>query len=130
MNDMRWWNQSLPQTLQIGVILSYVTGFFALLDLGGVFRFFASWVGLPGLLVMLFGIAGLVGCVAAGLGISSERKWGWTVGLVLASLVTLSSLIVLLNGQFQAILGLIFDIAWVVALVHPMSREYQRIYFR
>lgn len=130
MNDMRWWNPSLPQTLQIGVILSYVTGIFGLIGLGGGIGFLLLWLGVSGMFALMLGIGALVGCVAAGLGISSERKWGWTLAVVLAVLVTVSTLIPLLAGQFQAILGLIFDVAWVVALVHPMSREYQRIYFK
>lgn len=130
MNDMRWWNPSLPQTLQISVILSYVTGIFGLIGLGGGIGFLLLWLGVSGVFALMLGLGALVGCVAAGLGISSERKWGWTLAVVLAVLVTLSTLIPLLAGQFQAILGLIFDVAWVVALVHPMSREYQRIYFK
>lgn len=127
---MRWWNPSLPQTLQISVILSYVTGIFGLIGLGGGIGFLLLWLGVSGVFALMLGLGALVGCVAAGLGISSERKWGWTLAVVLAVLVTLSTLIPLLAGQFQAILGLIFDVAWVVALVHPMSREYQRIYFK
>lgn len=130
MNDMRWWNPSLPQTLQIGVILSYVTGVFGLIGLGGGIGFLLVFLGIGGGIGLVLNIAALLGCVIAGLGISSERKWGWTLGLVLAVLVTATSVIILFLGQFQAILGLIFDVAWVVALVHPMSREYRRIYFR
>lgn len=130
MNEMRWWNPSLPQTLQIGVILSYVTGVFGLIGLGGGIGFLLVFLGIGGIFALVLNIAALLGCVVAGLGISSERKWGWTLGLVLAVLVTATSVIILFLGQFQAILGLIFDVAWVVALVHPMSREYQRIYFR
>jgi len=130
VNDMRWWNPGLPQTLQIGVILSYVTGVFGLIGLGGGIGFLLVYLGIGGFPALVLGIGALIGCIAAGLGMSSERKWGWTLAVVLAALVTASSLVVLFLGQFGAILGLIFDVAWVVALVHPMSREYQRIYFR
>jgi hypothetical protein len=113
MRQTRWLNTTQPQTLVNATILLYITAAFDLL-FGGV-------VGL--------GIIFVAGKVAAGYGIANERKWGWMLGLAIAVL-TLALSIAVFGITIQVLIGNAFDIVLLVLLVHPQSREYQRIWFK
>lgn len=118
MNDIRWVNPHQPQTLYIAVILCYVQAVFGLL---------LNRVGVSLLLLVLVALA------VGGFGIANEKKWGYAtaVGGAIAQvglLVFYFGLTVLTNVSL--LLNLAFDVALVALLVHPMSREYQRIWFR
>ena len=115
----RWFNPSQPQTLQIAVFLLYFNAFWALV----------------GLLLAQSPIAILIlaGNVAAGYGIANEKRWGYGLGVAMAVLPFLLRFAV--GGLGFAIGGaniitLMFEIALVALLLHPMSRNYQRIWFR
>lgn len=111
-------NQSQPQTLVIAVFLLYLDAIFLALS-GGLFR--------P------IGLLFIAGSVAAGYGIANERKWGYFLALVLAVLGLLDYAVVLARGG-NVIgtdpIGLMFAIAQFALLVHPQSRDYQRIWFK
>ena len=80
MPNGRWTNPSQPQTLVIAVFLLYVQaafGVIGLLQLG-----IASVVRTP-LLLAALGIQ-IGGGVAAGKAIADERRWGYSLGLVVA----------------------------------------------
>lgn len=114
MNDRKFVNQFQPQTLYIATILLYINA---------VFDFISFW---PLLMVAAVVMA------AAGYGIANELRWGYTLGLVVA-IVRVVLLIVLAGSDvfgFPLILTLIFDGALVALLAHPMSRDYQRIWFK
>jgi len=123
MEGRRWLNQSLPQTLQIAVWLLYFNGV-----LGLILQSYYWTLG------PILGLAALIGCIVAGFGIANERRWGWILGVVLGGLEVL--LIVAAAGGITriftgpALISFIFAIALVAALLHPMSRDYQRIWFR
>jgi hypothetical protein len=108
----QWTNPSQPQTLQIAVFLLYMNAVFALL-FGG--------------LGSIYGIMIIAGGVAGGLGIAQEKRWGY--GMALA--VALLPFVLIIAGKALAtgLIGLLFDIALVALLLHPQSREYQRIWF-
>ncbi|HVF73868.1 MAG TPA: hypothetical protein VM938_02365 [Acidimicrobiales bacterium] len=117
METRRWVNMSQPQTLQIAVFLFYINA--AFMVLGGSF-------------VVAIGLVLLLANVAAGFGIANEQKWGYGLGIAVA---VLPFVLRLAFGGFGALLGadvisLMFDIALVALLLHPQSREYQRIWFR
>ena len=118
MQTRRWVNQSQPQTLVIAVLLLYFDAvFFALF--GGLFS--------P------FGLLLIAGSVGAGYGIANERKWGYYLGLAIAVWGLLPYALFFLNtGALPRgnLLSLIFDVAKLALLVHPQSREYQRIWFK
>ena len=70
---------------------------------------------------------------AGGYGIANEKRWGY--GLAVghrdppggrAARVRAAATC----SAFPLILTLIFDVALVALLVHPESREYQRIWFK
>ena len=108
----QWTNPSQPQTLQIAVFLLYMNAVFALL-FGG--------------LGSVYGLMIIAGGVAGGLGIAQEKRWGYGVALAVALLPFV--LIIAGKALVTGIIGLMFDVALVALLLHPQSREYQRIWF-
>ena len=111
-------NPTQPQTLQIGVFLLYINAVFGLLD-----YFRTQWA--PFLLIA-------VGGAAAGYGIANERKWGYYLGVAMAFLPF--GLRAYYGGLGEVLstdaLTLLFEIALVALLLHPQSRDYQRIWFK
>jgi hypothetical protein len=123
METKRWFNPSQPQTLQIAVWLLYFNAVLGVL-LGGSIYF---------ALGLLAGFASLVGCAAAAFGIANEQRWGYLLAVAMAVLqVILIIGGVGLMGIFQgaALISFLFAIALVALLLHPMSRDYQRIWFK
>jgi hypothetical protein len=121
MRTTRWFNQSLPQTLQIAVFLLYFNAAFGLL---GNTLFFVYGP--------LAGFAGALAYLAAGLGISGEQKWGYLLGVAVA--VAAVGTIFYYYGSVGEVLSgglisLLFDGALVALLLHPMSRNHQRVWF-
>jgi hypothetical protein len=110
----RWSNPSLPQTLQIGMFLLYFDAVFGVLY-GRVFA-------------VPLGTALVVGAAAAGLGIANEKRWGWVLGVVVSSISVIFSLLAFSSSLFAAI-GLLFAVAQLGLLVHPHSRDHQKIWF-
>ncbi|HWD24088.1 MAG TPA: hypothetical protein VG368_01375 [Acidimicrobiales bacterium] len=116
MTEMRWFPQHQPQTLQIAVALLYWNAFLGLLLgvlTGGTGRFF--------LLLIVAEVAGAIG-------VTNERKWGYLVALVAACLPVV--LLVTTNMAAGGLLNLLFEIALIALLLHPMSRNYYKIWFR
>jgi hypothetical protein len=123
MEHRRWFNPSQPQTLQASVWLLYFNAVGGLLF--GSFYFFLG---------PLMGILALVGCAAAGIGIANEKKWGYMLGLGMAVIDVI--LVVQAAGGIidvfkgAVLISFLFAVALVALLLHPMSRDYQRIWFR
>ena len=115
MEQRRWVNQTQPQTLQIAVFLLYINGAFTLL-FGGLF------VPLGALII--------VGSIAAGYGIANERKWGYILGVAMALLPFVLVILTRSSPLSGALLNLLFEVALVALLLHPQSRDYQRIWFK
>ena len=118
MQTRRWLNPTQPQTLQIAVFLLYINAVFIVLT-------FLRTGWLPFLI-----IAG--GGVGAGYGIANERKWGYGLGIVMSFLPF--ALRAYYGGLGNILttdaLSLMFEIALVALLLHPQSRDYQRIWFK
>jgi len=110
-------NQSQPQTLQIAVFLLYINAFFT------------AFYGGLGSVIGLILIAANVG---AGYGVANEKRWGYGLALAVAFLPFVLRL--LLNGLDDVLgtnlINLMLVIALVALLLHPQSREYQRIWFK
>jgi hypothetical protein len=116
VNELKWVNPHQPQTLYMGVILCYIQGVFAILS----FPTFGAWV-----------FAILLGLVAGGFGIANEKKWGYFLAVATAVLQVIIVLTIGGHlGNLSVIIELGFDVALVVLLTHPMSRSYQRIWFK
>jgi hypothetical protein len=114
VNDRKFVNQFQPQTLVIATVLLYINA---------VFDFLSFWP-----LLMLIAVA----LAAGGYGIANEKRWGYSLAVVVAVLRV--ALLLIFAGtevlEFPLILTLLFDAALVGLLVHPESREYQRIWFK
>ena len=115
MNEHRFINRSQPQTLYMAVILCYLTVLFNLL------------AGYPALVLVGFVLA--IGAY----GIANEQKWGYSVA-VGASIFQIVLLFAYARSstftELGPLLDLIFYGALVALLLHPMSRDYQRIWFK
>ena len=114
MSEPRFVNQFQPQTLVIATMLCYIEGVL------GVLSFDPVRV-LGGLLLAL-----------GGWGIANERRWGYALATVMAVLQVVVFVVVFGADvlRFPFILTLLFDVGLVALLLHPMSREYQRIWFK
>ena len=113
MEERRWINHFQPQTLVTGTVLAYIQGFFALLAMS---------------------VYGLLFAVALGFGaygIANDKRWGYGLAVSGAILQLLIYVGLLLNYglELDILLGLLFAGALVALLLHPESREYQRIWF-
>jgi hypothetical protein len=117
MQTRRWVDPSQPQTLQIAVFLLYAQAVLLLL-----FGAFLNPVGL----------ALIAGGVGAGYGIANEHKWGYGLGLLVAVFPFVWRIAYGgLNNVFSTdIVSLMFEVALIVLLLHPQSREYERIWFK
>ena len=116
----RFINQTQPQTLYIAVFLLYINAAFSLF-------YMLIYGAFPPL-----SLAAAAGGVAAGFGIANEKKWGYWLGLAMAFF---PFFVRLFYGGVDAVLStglinLMFEIALVALLLHPQSREYQRIWFK
>jgi hypothetical protein len=112
MESRRWLNQTQPQTLQIAVFLLY---------------FNAVLMVLSRLILNPIGFVWIAASVGGGYGIANERKWGYALGIIAA--------LIPFGLQFAGILSpgiltLLFEVALVALLLHPQSRDYQRIWFK
>jgi hypothetical protein len=143
METRRWLNQGHPQTLQIAVILLYINAVFTLLGLEDQYLVFpGSSLGRNGVSNPLLQIGLPVLMVAAGFLTANEKKLGWNLALVAASLPLLARLMLMvglslgvsISGGVSPLsydaIGLLFEIALFALIVHPQSRDYQRIWFR
>jgi hypothetical protein len=118
VNETRFVNPHQPQTLYMGVILCYIQAVFGLF---GVYR------------LLFLGLFVIVGLAAGGYGIANEKKWGYNLAVAAAIVNVL--LLFRIYGvhtltNLSALISLGFDAALVALLLHPMSRDYQRIWFR
>jgi len=109
----RFFDPSQPQTLQIATILFYVQGFFSLLGGAGI-----------------IGLAFALAYAGAGYQIANGKKVGYVLGLVFAGLRLALQLVgQSMTSALNDPIGLMFAIALVALLLHPQSREYQKIWF-
>lgn len=138
MPQRRWYNPNVPQTLSIAQILLYLNGAFALLDA------LTSRRGSE--LVRLLFLASAAAYAFGAYGIANEKKIGWQVGVAAAfspfvirfidiqtaagSFFSFSEKIRYTLGlSSRGLLSVIFDVALIALLLHPMSRNHQKIWF-
>ena len=119
MEPRVWVNRQQPQTLYIAQLLLYFHG--------GISLVFAM-LGVQSLTVDSLVIA--VGEVMAAFGIANERRWGYKLGVVVAVVPLVLVLLLAVTDTPRWLwanpIRLMFDVALVALLLHPMSRNYQR----
>jgi hypothetical protein len=115
--NTQWLDRSQPQPLYMANMLLYINAVFWILAL------------LEG--ASYFGILAL-GALFAGLGIANEKKAGYWGGVVVAVLNFLFLVLILLVGgaNIFLFLNIIFAAALLALLLHPLSRSYERIWFK
>jgi hypothetical protein len=119
METRRWTNPSQPQTLQIAVFLLYLNAVFGLL--------------IPTAPILTLGaIAGAIGAY----GIANSRRWGYQLAVASATVevVLLVAFPLLDFGpellfNVRYLIVIVVPIALFCALLHPESRDHQRIWF-
>jgi hypothetical protein len=119
VNNWKWVTHFQPQTLVIATFLCYIDAVFGL-----IFGVAATSVLAQLAIIALLG--------AGGFGIANEKRWGYAVA-VLGAVLQVVMLIAVFGADVltsTAIISLLFDGALVALLLHPMSREYQRIWFK
>ncbi|MGH9295462.1 MAG: hypothetical protein ACRD0B_09035, partial [Acidimicrobiales bacterium] len=81
-----------------------------------------------GLILLAF----IFGQVGGGLGIAAEKKWGYWLSLFCAVVpVAFTIFLVARYHSFGVnVLNFLFEVALLVALLHPMTRSYRKIWFR
>ncbi len=121
MSRFRWTNPALPQTLQIAVLFLYISAFFAIL--GGL----VNITSVLGLVVLVGGLLAF----AAAAGIVRERKNGYRLAVFYFGWDVLGTLLSI-SGGFSVfyVIGLLLAVALLALLLHPMSRNYYRSWFR
>lgn len=112
MPQTKWLDRTQPPTLINATILLYINAVYGLL-----FGAFFSPIGL----VLT------IGDVLAGWGIANEKKALYWVGVAIA---TLNVVTLLSYRSFSVVISLLFAIALLALLLHPMSRSYRRTWFR
>ena len=116
LTPRRWFPTHQPQTLQIACALLYWNALLSLLAVLSSSGYRAAYFAI------------LVVELAGAYGIANARKIGYAVG-VFAAALPLALLIYSGLGGFS-ILTLLFDLALFFLLIHPMSRQYVRVWFR
>ena len=115
METQKWINQSHPQTLLFATYLLYFDAVFGVLNLimGGLGP---------------IGIVLAASSAGAGYGIANDRKWGFYLGAVVSVISLLFLLLVF--GLLGNPISLMFSLAQLALLLHPMSRDYVKVWFR
>jgi hypothetical protein len=112
----RFFDPSQPQTLQIATFLLYLDAILFLLTGGfGGFGFLLA-----------------VGSAGGAYGMANSKKWGYGLSLGVAAFGLLYPFLrgASLSGMIRYdTVGLLLAVALVALLVHPQSRNYQRIWF-
>jgi hypothetical protein len=133
----KWFDRFQPQTLQIATWLLYISGVFMLIDIGNRF----SWVwwmkeryGFGLLLILVFVAFHALG----GLLMANDRKLGYWLALAAAFSPFFLRWLALRGYGYSfmdvltgnSTIGFIFDVALVALLLHPTSREHQRLWYK
>lgn len=94
----------------------------------------AVFAVLFGRVFSVFGLLFAVGSAVAGYQIANEKRWGYRLGVGVAAVQVAWLLLYMLThiteaGNLFFLISLVFPVALLVALVHPVSRGYERIWF-
>lgn len=139
LDARKWFDRMQPQTLQIATWLLYINGFFALLGYLGT----EDWIGYAritkGALGSIAGL-GVIACfVLGGFLMANDRRLGYRLALVGAFSPFILRIWVLWDipgiSTWDKITGnnaisFLFDAALCALLLHPQSREHQRLWYR
>ena len=138
LDPRKWFDRMQPQTMQIATWLLYLNGFFALIG----FMDKSDWIGFArvdkGALGSLIGLVVVASFIGGGYLMANDRKIGYRLALIAAfSPFALriwllwsfpgTSVIDKITGNDT--IGFIFEAALCALLLHPQSREHQRLWY-
>lgn len=138
LDARKWFDRMQPQTLQIATWLLYINGFFALIGYLGS----EDWIGVArvskGFLGGAAGLAVVASFVLGGFLMANDRRLGYRLALIAAFSPFLLRLWVLWDYEWLSTIdkitgnnaiSFIFDAALCALLLHPQSREHQRLWY-
>ncbi|MDA0369865.1 MAG: hypothetical protein O3B19_03620 [Actinomycetota bacterium] len=139
LDPRRWFDRMQPQTLQIATWLLYLNGFFAFVGL--LDR--SDWIGYArvskGSLGLVVGLVVVAAHVLSGFLMANDRRLGYRFGLVAAFSPFALRFWVLADLPFVGLwdkvtgrntISFLFEVALCALLLHPQSREHQRLWYR
>lgn len=138
LDPRKWFDRMQPQTMQIATWLLYLNGFFALIG----FMDKSDWTGIAriekGALGSLVGLIVVASFIAGGYLMANDRRIGYRLALVAAFSPFILRIWILWSypgwGAIDKItgndtIGFIFEAALCALLLHPQSREHQRLWY-
>ncbi len=138
LNPRKWFDRMQPQTMQIATWLLYLNGFFALIS----FMDKRDWIGYArvdkGAFGSLIGILVVGSFIGGGFLMANDRKIGYKLAVVAAFSPFALRIWVLWSYSGYSTLdkitgsdtiGFIFEAALCALLLHPHSREHQRVWY-
>ena len=138
LDPRKWFDRMQPQTMQIATWLLYLNGFFALIG----FMDKSDWIGFArvdkGALGSLIGLVVVASFIGGGYLMANDRKIGYRLALVAAFSPFILRIWILWSypgwGAIDKItgndtIGFIFEAALCALLLHPQSREHQRLWY-
>ena len=138
LDPRKWFDRMQPQTMQIATWLLYLNGFFALIG----FMDKSEWTGdariEKGALGSLVGLIAVASFIAGGYLMANDRRIGYRLALVAAFSPFILRIWILWShpgwGAIDKVtgndtIGFIFEAALCALLLHPQSREHQRLWY-
>jgi hypothetical protein len=143
LDPKRWFDRMQPQTLQIATWLLYLNGLFLLVDLvdrSDYLGYFRDRYGFG----FLIGLAAVAAHAGGGWLMANDRKLGWKIAVAASFLPFVLRFIAYTDieshsplsfGLYRKLTGgstlnAIFEIALCALLLHPHSRQHQKIWYR
>jgi hypothetical protein len=137
LSARKWFDRMAPQTLQLAILLGYLDGAFALLEIldsSGPLAWVRFRVPFGIALAFLVPIAHAAG----GFLMANERRIGWKVAVAasfspfVVNFVAYGDVGAGLRRQVfgGSIISFAFDVALVALLLHPQSRAHQKMWYR
>ena len=138
LDPRKWFDRMQPQTMQIATWLLYLNGFFALIG----FMDKSDWIGFArvdkGALGSLIGLVVVASFIGGGYLMANDRRIGYRLALVAAFSPFILRIWILWSypgwGAIDKVtgndtIGFIFEAALCALLLHPQSREHQRLWY-
>jgi len=137
IDTRKWFDRTQPQTLQIATFLLYFNAFFALLALFEE-RDYLGYLRERYGIGILLGLGVVAANVLGGFLMANERKLGYKLALVAAFAPFVLRFWAFNDFDISTwdkltgndTIGFIFEVALCALLLHPQSRNHQRIWFK
>ena len=137
LSPRRWFDRMAPQTLQLGILLGYLDGAFAILEIADSSGPLA-WVRYRIPLGLLVAALLPLGHIAGGLLMANERRIGWRIAVgasiapFIVNFLAYGDVGAGLQRQLfgPSLVSFAFDAALVALLLHPQSRSHQKMWYR